>query len=41
MKSQFQFSNPELTKIEFVVNPDFEKMDGQEIQMKMDLSISF
>ena len=39
MKSQFQFSDPELTKIEFGVNSNFQETEDQEVQMKMDLSV--
>ena len=39
MKSEFQFSNPELTNIEFISNSDFLDVNDGEVQMKIDLSV--
>ena len=40
-RSKFQFSNPELEKIEFLVNQDFneEKCDGLEMQSNIEVKI--
>lgn len=40
-RSKFQFSNPELEKIEFLVNQDFneEKCDGIEMQSNIEVQI--
>mgnify|MGYP000525615930 FL=1 len=40
-RSKFQFSNPELEKIEFLVNQDFneEKCDGIEMQSNIEVKI--
>ena len=39
MKSKFQFSNPELTRIEFKANSDFINDGDGETEMKFDLSV--
>lgn len=38
--SRFQFSNPELTEIEFYVNNDFKISEGENVDIKIETNIN-
>ena len=39
MESQFQFTNPALTNLEFKLNQDFDGREDKEVQIKMGISV--
>ena len=40
MESAFQFTNPVLTGIEFLLNSGFSNQDNEEIQIKMNIAVN-
>ena len=40
MESRFQFTNPALVKLTFIVNEEFQRMNTEEINISINLSIS-
>lgn len=40
MESSFQFTNPSLTGLEFGINEDFTGINGEEVSIRINMSVS-
>lgn len=39
MESKFQFTNPALTALDFEIDETFDNQEGQEVKIKIDMSV--